>query len=248
MLRFCSRFADTEIRVSNRSGIRRKSPVCFRCSLDGKTLTRSPLVKKLPSPLFSPPRLFGAARCCARRRSPRVINLPTSKNLTCPSRLHRPHQQLSRDHRPQPRRPLCRAAQSGLRHAGKRRRANRSAFSISATISCTISPTIAVERRLVHAPKLFHRPCLSQRWQTSLCLDGLDHRSHGREANEHRQRHRGLQVRDGRVTPERFIKIPPQPIAEGKEVAFGLRTTPAGTALPYPAGFAVLPARRAIAC
>src|ERR1700688_372559 len=45
----------------------------------------------------------------------------------------------------------------------------------------------------------------------------------------------------GQVTPERFIKIAPQPIAEGKEVAFGLRKTPAGTALPYPAGLAVLP-------
>ena len=45
----------------------------------------------------------------------------------------------------------------------------------------------------------------------------------------------------GQVTPERFIKIAPQVLAEGKEVAFGLRTTPAGTALPYPAGFAVLP-------
>ncbi len=46
---------------------------------------------------------------------------------------------------------------------------------------------------------------------------------------------------NGQVTPERFIKIAPQPIAEGKEVAFGVRKTPAGTALPYPAGFAVLP-------
>jgi len=46
---------------------------------------------------------------------------------------------------------------------------------------------------------------------------------------------------DGQVTPERFIKIAPQKIAEGKEVAFGLRKTPEGTALPYPAGFAVLP-------
>jgi DNA-binding beta-propeller fold protein YncE len=45
----------------------------------------------------------------------------------------------------------------------------------------------------------------------------------------------------GQVTPERFIKIPPQRLAQGKEVAFGVRTTPAGTALPYPAGFAVLP-------
>jgi DNA-binding beta-propeller fold protein YncE len=48
---------------------------------------------------------------------------------------------------------------------------------------------------------------------------------------------------EGQVTPERFIKIPPQRIAEGKEVALGLRTTPAGTAVPYPAGFAVLPGR-----
>jgi DNA-binding beta-propeller fold protein YncE len=45
----------------------------------------------------------------------------------------------------------------------------------------------------------------------------------------------------GKVTPERFIKIAPQKIAEGKEVASGLRKTPAGTAVPYPAGFAVLP-------
>ena len=45
----------------------------------------------------------------------------------------------------------------------------------------------------------------------------------------------------GQVTAERFIKIAPQPFAEGKEVAFGVRKTPAGTALPYPAGFAVLP-------
>jgi hypothetical protein len=45
----------------------------------------------------------------------------------------------------------------------------------------------------------------------------------------------------GQVTPERFIKIAPQPIAEGKEVAFGVRKTPAGTALPYPAGLAVFP-------
>ena len=45
---------------------------------------------------------------------------------------------------------------------------------------------------------------------------------------------------NGQVTPERFIKIAPQSIAQGKEVAFGVRKTPAGTALPYPAGFAVL--------
>jgi DNA-binding beta-propeller fold protein YncE len=45
---------------------------------------------------------------------------------------------------------------------------------------------------------------------------------------------------DGQVSPERFIKIAPQPIAAGKEVASGVRKTPEGTALPYPAGLAVL--------
>ena len=45
----------------------------------------------------------------------------------------------------------------------------------------------------------------------------------------------------GQVTPERFIKIAPQPIAAGKELAFGPRKTPAGTAPPFPAGFAVFP-------
>ena len=45
---------------------------------------------------------------------------------------------------------------------------------------------------------------------------------------------------DGQVTPERFIKIPPQRLPAGKELAFGIRKTPPGTAPPYPAGFAVL--------
>ncbi len=48
----------------------------------------------------------------------------------------------------------------------------------------------------------------------------------------------------GQVSPERFIKIAPQKVAEGKEVAYGIRKTPPGTAPPYPAGFAVLPAAK----
>jgi len=48
---------------------------------------------------------------------------------------------------------------------------------------------------------------------------------------------------NAQVSPERFVRLPPQTLVEGKEVAFALRkTTPAGTAIPYPAGFAVLPA------
>jgi len=45
---------------------------------------------------------------------------------------------------------------------------------------------------------------------------------------------------EGQVTPERFIKIPPQKLAFGKEVSYGVRKTAEGTAPPYPAGFAVL--------
>jgi DNA-binding beta-propeller fold protein YncE len=47
----------------------------------------------------------------------------------------------------------------------------------------------------------------------------------------------------GEVSPERFITIAPQVLAQGKEVAFGLRKTAPGTAIPYPAGFVVLPAK-----
>ncbi len=45
----------------------------------------------------------------------------------------------------------------------------------------------------------------------------------------------------GKVGPERFLKIPPQNLGSGRKVAYGLRKIPAGTAIPYPAGFAVIP-------
>ncbi len=45
---------------------------------------------------------------------------------------------------------------------------------------------------------------------------------------------------EGKVAWERFIKIPPQKIAPGKKVAYGLRKTAEGTAIPYPAGLAVI--------
>src|SRR4029077_51007 len=44
----------------------------------------------------------------------------------------------------------------------------------------------------------------------------------------------------GKVTPESFLKIAPQKIAAGRKVAFGVRKTAAGTAIPYPAGLAVI--------
>jgi len=49
--------------------------------------------------------------------------------------------------------------------------------------------------------------------------------------------------RDGNVAAERFIKIPPQAIAKGKEVGYALRKTAPGTAIPYPAGLAVIPGK-----
>ncbi|MEY2414369.1 MAG: hypothetical protein QOD84_2975 [Acidobacteriaceae bacterium] len=46
--------------------------------------------------------------------------------------------------------------------------------------------------------------------------------------------------REGTVAPERFIKIAPQKLLAGKKVADGVRKTAAETALPYPAGLAVI--------
>ena len=48
-------------------------------------------------------------------------------------------------------------------------------------------------------------------------------------------------VRDGKISPERFIKIPLQKIGKRKKVAYGLQQTDKRMAVPYPAGFAVIP-------
>ena len=45
--------------------------------------------------------------------------------------------------------------------------------------------------------------------------------------------------REGKVTPERLIKIPPQKLAAGKRISKGLFKTP-GEAISYPAGLAVI--------
>jgi len=44
----------------------------------------------------------------------------------------------------------------------------------------------------------------------------------------------------GKVAWDHFIKIPPQKIVPGKKVAAGVRKTADGTAIPYPAGLAVI--------
>ena len=45
---------------------------------------------------------------------------------------------------------------------------------------------------------------------------------------------------EGKVAPERFIPIAPQPLPVGKKVAIALSKTPPHTAIPYPAGLAVI--------
>ena len=45
---------------------------------------------------------------------------------------------------------------------------------------------------------------------------------------------------EGKIAPERFIAIAPQSLAAGKKVAIGLRKTAPGTAIPYPAGLALV--------
>src|SRR5262249_41343014 len=44
----------------------------------------------------------------------------------------------------------------------------------------------------------------------------------------------------GQVTPERYLKIPPQTLAPENKVANGLGNIPTGSAVPYPAGLAVI--------
>jgi DNA-binding beta-propeller fold protein YncE len=46
--------------------------------------------------------------------------------------------------------------------------------------------------------------------------------------------------RDGKVSPERFLKVAPQAIAAGKHIAFDLTETSTEKAIPYPAGLAVI--------
>jgi DNA-binding beta-propeller fold protein YncE len=46
----------------------------------------------------------------------------------------------------------------------------------------------------------------------------------------------------GKVAPDRFIPIAPQTLAAGKKVSIGLQKTPPGTAIPYPAGLALVSA------
>jgi DNA-binding beta-propeller fold protein YncE len=48
---------------------------------------------------------------------------------------------------------------------------------------------------------------------------------------------------DRKVVPERFIAIEPQSLARGKKVAIALQKRPPGTAIPYPAGLALVSAR-----
>jgi DNA-binding beta-propeller fold protein YncE len=49
--------------------------------------------------------------------------------------------------------------------------------------------------------------------------------------------------RDGKLSPEREIKIAPTKLAPGKWIAKGLFQTPEGTAIPYPAGLTVVPGK-----
>jgi DNA-binding beta-propeller fold protein YncE len=46
--------------------------------------------------------------------------------------------------------------------------------------------------------------------------------------------------RRGKLKPERFIKLAPQKVAANKRIARGLRRAPEGTAIPYPAGLALI--------
>ncbi len=44
----------------------------------------------------------------------------------------------------------------------------------------------------------------------------------------------------GKIAAERFLRVAPQKLAEGRKPAFGLRKVTPGTAIPYPAGIAIV--------
>jgi len=50
--------------------------------------------------------------------------------------------------------------------------------------------------------------------------------------------------KEGKVAPERLIKIAPTKLARGKYVAKGLFKLPEGMAIPYPAGLAIVPSEK----
>ena len=45
---------------------------------------------------------------------------------------------------------------------------------------------------------------------------------------------------DGKITPEKFLKVPPQNVPAGKKVLYGLRKPQPDQAIPYPAGLTVI--------
>jgi DNA-binding beta-propeller fold protein YncE len=51
------------------------------------------------------------------------------------------------------------------------------------------------------------------------------------------------QVHEGKIAPERFIKVPPTQLEKGKWVAKALFQNSPGFAIPYPAGLAVVPGK-----
>jgi DNA-binding beta-propeller fold protein YncE len=45
---------------------------------------------------------------------------------------------------------------------------------------------------------------------------------------------------DGKLAPSRFLRIAPQPLPKGKRYVYDSKNAPVGTAIPYPAGLAVI--------
>ena len=94
------------------------------------------------------------------------------------------------------------------------------------------------------APELLPRLSLRLRRQTSLSLRSVPITdATGQKPPDTGNGIAVYNFTDGKVVPERFIAIEPQALAPGKKVAIALRKTPPGTAIPYPAGLALVSAR-----
>jgi DNA-binding beta-propeller fold protein YncE len=216
--------------------------VCPTALADGKTLPRPPLVKRIAAvsllALSSLLVVFVVARAADRSRR---INLPTSKTLTLPVPGY-----LARTNSF----PAAIAISPDGRYAALLNQG----YGTQETGACQSIAILDLSNNQLHDfpdDRLSDEPSTHQSYFIGLAFssDGKHlYASIGSITDPTGEKPKstgnGIAVykfAEGQVTPERFIKIPPQRLAEGKEVPYGLRKTPPGTALPYPAGFAVVP-------
>ena len=156
---------------------------------------------------------------------------------TC-ARLSPPHQQPSDDGGGFARPTLCGAAQRWFRHCGI------TPWAIHYAAGSHQQSTYGIRRRAsasAFQADVFLWTCLQPQWRELYASVASLFDSEGKSAGDTGSGIAVYSLRDGRLSPSRFLKIPPQKIPEGKK--FPSKSPIAkDLMIPYPAGLAVLPA------